>query len=52
MIIGDKDPYFNEEVSEKLDTWIDHYKLAVDFKRFDGEHKMDTQLLSIILKEI
>ena len=52
IIIGDKDPYFKEEVRENLLAWIEKYKLSVDFHSFDGEHKMNAQLLKLILKKL
>ncbi len=52
VIIGDKDPYFNDEIREHFLAWIDHYKLSVDFQRFEGEHKIDAQLLKLILKKL
>jgi len=52
IIIGDKDPYFNDKVHEHLLACINNYKLSVDFQNFDGEHKMEAELLKLILKKI
>lgn len=45
QVIGDKDPYFNEEQRTQLQDWIDAHSLHVNTLSFSGEHQIDRTLL-------
>lgn len=50
FVLGNRDPYFNREEREKV---LEEY-INLDFKiiKYDGEHKMNTEVLKSILRSI
>ena len=52
IIIGNKDPYFQEEVREQQKTLIEKYKLNTKVINYEGEHRLDARILKDVLKTI
>jgi len=45
QVIGDKDPYFNEEHKMQMQEWINSHSLQANTFSFNGEHQLDRTLL-------
>lgn len=51
QIIGNQDPYFNEEARKKLKSWISKNTTNAENFEFEGEHKIDSVFLQKIIFE-
>ncbi len=51
-LYGNRDPFIKPENIEQLKKQIRHHKLDFDIREFDGEHKIDRQVLASLAGEI
>ena len=52
IIIGNKDPYFQEEVKEQQKALIERYQLHAKVINYEGEHRLDARIVKDVLKTI